>query len=139
MIRETKKLPNDGSHDEMTFVLQSSREKSEYARSFPDPLPPGYKLCHKWDGMKLTFWPELDPSLLTTATVAVVAAPADSTAAATAVAVKINELQKLNQHQLITRASRLGATANTAMSKSAIIAEILKAEALAAEPATAEA
>lgn len=55
MIRETQPQPDDSSHDRMIFVMQSARERDEYARTFPNPIPDTHELTATWDdtGMHL--------------------------------------------------------------------------------------
>src|SRR5688572_26327296 len=62
MNRKQHKI--DSSHDRMVFTMEADSEALNWVRAFPDPLPVGYRLVHRWSIPKkghpgvLEVWPE---------------------------------------------------------------------------------
>jgi hypothetical protein len=53
----------DGSHDRMTFKMQSTTEQGKWERVFPNPTPATHYLHYEWNGNVLTVEPRVKPVL----------------------------------------------------------------------------
>lgn len=105
MIREVVPQPDDSSHDRTILIMQGTRERDEYLRSFPRPIPDTHELTCEWDetGMRLVL--AVRPRLA-----AAVAGRASSLGGRLAAAVDAarRELEKLKREDLLARAAELG-------------------------------
>jgi hypothetical protein len=49
MARRTIDAIPNSSFSKLTFVMEMGTEREQYAKVFPDPLPVGYVLKHRWE------------------------------------------------------------------------------------------
>lgn len=107
----------DSSHDRMDVLMQSSTERDSWKRVFPDPVPMGHRLVHRWEGMKLSIWTEPDPEKIRMTSEG---KPAEKTDAE-----RLEELKAMPEADLLTKGVELGLAITKRQTKAAMAAQIL--------------
>jgi hypothetical protein len=132
MDRRTYPLPGDVSHQGMAFRMAGSKERDEYLKTFPHPVPSTHTLHWEWDVAANELRFEMRPRPAQEEgeeTEETEQRPATTTATARSVH---RELEAMTAADLLTRGAEVGAAVNGKMTKAALVAAIL--EALAKQP-----
>jgi hypothetical protein len=114
---ERRSTRTSQSHNQAIFTMQASSERDEWQRTFPDPMPVGYELSYRWEGMALIVEPRL------------ASAPPRETSTTAPDASELERLQSLSVADLVTLGAERGCKLSRTMSKAQMAGAILEAEA----------
>jgi hypothetical protein len=130
-------IEGDDSHDEFFYDTASTSERDILLRAFPDPLPLGHRIVHRWDYSKGPGKLMVRVEKVQTAAVLQMQTPHEQTdATVPAVAQAALDLGKLSEQDLETAGAELGLTFPKKANLAAKRAMVAKArEARAAETA----